>query len=222
MDCFCASKQIKWHHSPSRAPNFGGLWEAAVKSAKKLLKDSLETSLLTFEELTTVLTQVETVMNSSPLLPLETLPEDGVQPFTPSHFLMGKPTVSLPIEIPLPQASGMRRWNQLQKIVEGYWKRWSSEYLRYLTRIPKWFDTTRNFHVDDIVVCKDLPTQQPGRWPLARVTEIHPGSDGKVRVVTVSTGFKHYTRPSSKLALLYESSLTPAGEDVSASLKLGT
>ena len=71
--------------------------------------------------------------------------------------------------------------------------------------------------MDDIVVCKDLPTQQPGRWPLARVTEIHPGSDGKVRVVTVSTGFKHYTRSSSKLALLYESSLTPAGEDVSAS-----
>ena len=135
---------------------------------------------------------------------------------------MGKPTESLPMEIALPEASGMRRWNQLQKIVEGYWKRWSSENLRYLTRIPKWFNTTSNFRVDDIVVCKDLPTQQPGRWPLARVTKIHPGSDGKVRVVTVSTKFKHYTRPSSKLALLYESSLTPAGEDVSASLKLGT
>ena len=56
---------------------------------------------------------------------------------------------------------------------------------------------------------------------LARVTEIHSGSDGKVRVVTVSTGFMHYTRPYSKSALLYESSLTPAGEYVSASLKLG-
>ena len=90
VDCFCASKQIKWHHFPSHVPNFGGLWEAAVKSAKKLLKDSLETSPLTFEELTTVLTQVEAVINSRPLLPLETLPEEGVQPLTPSHFLMGK------------------------------------------------------------------------------------------------------------------------------------
>ena len=59
-------------------------------TAKKLLKNSLETSLLTFEELTTVLTQVKAVMNSRPLLPLETLPEDGVQPLTPTHFLMGK------------------------------------------------------------------------------------------------------------------------------------
>ena len=64
------------HHAPSRASNFGGLWEAAVNSAKKLLKVSLETSLLTFEELTTVLTQVEAVMNSRPLLPMETIPED--------------------------------------------------------------------------------------------------------------------------------------------------
>ena len=76
-------------------------WEAAVKSAKKLLKDLLETSLLTFEELTTVPTQVEAVMNSRPPLPLEILPEDGVLPLTPSHFLMGKPTVSLRMEIPL-------------------------------------------------------------------------------------------------------------------------
>ena len=140
-------------------------------------------------------------MNSRPLLSLETLPEDGVQPLIPPHFLMGKPTVSLPMEIVLPQASGMRRWNKLQKIVEGYWQRLSSEYLRYLTRIPKLFDTTSNFRVDDIVVCEDLPTQQPGRWPLARATKIHPGSDGKVRVVTVSTGFKNDARPSSKLAL---------------------
>ena len=121
-------------------------------------------------------------MNSRPLIPLETLPEDGVQPLTQSHFLMGKPTVSLPMEIPLSQASGMQWWNQLQKIVEGYWQRLSSEYLRYLTRIPKWFDNTRNIRMDDFVVCKGLPTQQPGRWPLARITEIHPGSDGKVRV----------------------------------------
>ena len=64
------------HHTPSRAPNFGGLWEASVKSAKKLLKDSLETYLLKLEELTTVLTQVEAVMNSRPLLPMETLTED--------------------------------------------------------------------------------------------------------------------------------------------------
>ena len=68
------------------APNFGGLWEAAVKSVKKFLKYSLETSLLTFEELTII---IQAVMNSRPQLSLETFPEDGVHPLTPSHILMG-------------------------------------------------------------------------------------------------------------------------------------
>ena len=52
-------------------------------------------------------------------------------------------------------------------------------------------------------------------------TKICPESDGRVRVVTMITGKKSYTRPFSKLTLLYESSLTPAREDVLASLKLG-
>ena len=87
-------------------PNFGGLWEAAVKSVKKHLKYSLQTSLLTFQELTTIL---QVAVNSRPLLPLDTFPENGVHPLTQSHILMGKSTVSLLIEIPLPQDSGMRR-----------------------------------------------------------------------------------------------------------------
>ena len=83
-------------------------------------------------------------MNSRPLLPLKTVPKNEVQPLTPFQILMGKQTVSFPKEIPLPQASGMQQWNQLQKIVEGHWQRWSSEYLRYLTRISEWFDTIKS------------------------------------------------------------------------------
>ena len=42
----------------------------------------------------------------------------------------------------------------------------------------------------------------PTKWPLARVDKIHPGCDGKVRVVTVERAKGRYTRPLVKLVLL--------------------
>ena len=88
------------------------------------------------------------------------------------------------MEIRLSQASGMRRWNQLQKIVELL-----ARVVFIVSQIShlnsQMVQHSRNFCVDDIVICKDLPIQQPRRWPLARVTDSHPGSDGRVRVVTV-------------------------------------
>ena len=65
-----AHHQITWHLSPPRSPHFGGLWESAVKGMKRHLKTVMGSTLLTFEEMSTVLCQVEACMNSRPLLPL--------------------------------------------------------------------------------------------------------------------------------------------------------
>jgi len=42
----------------------------------------------------------------------------------------------------------------------------------------------------------------PTRWPLARVTALHPGDDGMVRVVTLKTAASQLTRPLVKIVLL--------------------
>ena len=45
----------------------------------------------------------------------------------------------------------------------------------------------------------------PSRWPLARITEIHPGNDGVARVVTIQTSKeKELTRPIAKICLIPE------------------
>ncbi len=43
------------------------------------------------------------------------------------------------------------------------------------------------------------------QWPLAKVIDIHPGKDGHVRVVMISSIIKStYRRPASKVTLLLE------------------
>ncbi|XP_073944620.1 uncharacterized protein [Choristoneura fumiferana] len=54
-----ANDNTTWHFIPPGSPHFGGLWEAGVKSIKTHLKRVIGQTLLTFEEYTTLLTQVE-------------------------------------------------------------------------------------------------------------------------------------------------------------------
>lgn len=80
---------IQWHFIPLGAPNFGGLWEAGVKSMKVLLKRSVDTATLTFEEFYTVLKQAEGCLNSRSIAPLSDDATD-LSALTPGHFLTGR------------------------------------------------------------------------------------------------------------------------------------
>ena len=68
VHAYCLHQDIQWHFNPERAPHFEGLWEAAVKSAKSLLKKTVGLHKLTYEELYTGITQVESCLNSRPLV----------------------------------------------------------------------------------------------------------------------------------------------------------
>ena len=88
ISLFCSVQNIQWRFIPEHAPHFGGLWEAAVKSFKSHLRRVVGNVKLTFEELTTVLSQIEACLNSRPLVALP-LADDGVEALTPGHFLVG-------------------------------------------------------------------------------------------------------------------------------------
>ncbi|XP_030759214.1 uncharacterized protein LOC115884703, partial [Sitophilus oryzae] len=87
---FCGPFMLK-----DRAPHFGGLWEAGVKSAKFHIKRVMKDVPLTYEEFLTILTQIEACLNSRPLYPLTNDPSD-IQPLTPSHFLIGERITTIP------------------------------------------------------------------------------------------------------------------------------
>ncbi len=194
-----AAQKIRWSRIPSRSPNFGGIWETGVKSMKKL-KKTLGTIAFTFEELATVLAQTEAILNSRPLLPIEMLPDDGMEILTPGHFLVGRPLTCLPpMNISTGSTSSIRRWNLMQHYVDELWERWSGEYLQSLNRYNKWLQPQKNLQIGDIVLCKDLPEARPRAWPLARVSNTFPGNDGVVRVVELSTGKNTYVQTARKV-----------------------
>ena len=71
-----------------KAPWWGGMFERLVGSMKRCLRKTVAKSKLTFDELSTAITEVEEVLNSRPLSFVS--PEDLEEPLTPAHFLLGQ------------------------------------------------------------------------------------------------------------------------------------
>ena len=108
---FCSTQCVQWKFIPGHAPHFGGLWEAAVRSMKIHLRRIVSEVKLTFEELITVLAQVEACLNSRPLVALPA-DDDGVDALTPGHFLIGRPLEALPDPHDASKSlSLLRRWH---------------------------------------------------------------------------------------------------------------
>ncbi|XP_008182365.1 uncharacterized protein LOC103309228 [Acyrthosiphon pisum] len=184
---FMTNHEITWHFIPPRAPHFGGLWEAAVRSIKKHLNRNVALVKLTYDEFYTLLVQIEACLNSRPLTPLSTDPLD-LSVLTPGHFLIGDSLVSLPEpDISNVAQNLLSRWKKVQNLVQQIWRRWSVEYLSQLQERKKW-DKSRgpSVKVGSMVIVRDtnLP---PLQWHLGRVIDVFPGKDGVVRVAMINT-----------------------------------
>ena len=143
---------------------------------------------------------------------------NGAQVITPGHFLIGRPIRAHPQDIPPPK-DGLRkvRWSLLRAETEQLWKRWHTAYVQSLQSRQKWTRPQPNISVGDIVLLKD-DSLKLHSWPLAKVTEVSPGPDGVVRVVTLTLpGGRTFTRHVRHLVPLMRASdcsPCPGGENV--------
>lgn len=150
-----ANHGIEWIFIPPSAPHFGGLWESAVKSAKKYLSKACASALFTFEEATTLLCRIEVVLNSRPLTPLSNDPSDFTG-LTPAHFLTGGPLLFPPEpEEPMVIKNLLQRWKMVRAISQGFWKRWSLEYLPQLQKRQRWATPSQRVKIGDLAVLKE-------------------------------------------------------------------
>ncbi|KAH8406098.1 hypothetical protein KR215_005226 [Drosophila sulfurigaster] len=192
---------IEWKFIPPRSPHFGGLWEAAVKSAKHHLYRSVGRSILNYDELRTLVCQIAAIINSRPLLSISESPDD-LDVLTPAHLLFGgPPTVILEPDLSTLDYNRLDGWQRVTQLQQVFWKRWREEYLTLLQQRSKWRTPDRRLQVNDVVLMKDenLP---PLRWPLARVMSLIPGKDGECRVAELKTSCGSTRRAINKLCLL--------------------
>lgn len=197
----CQADTITWHFAPPYSPHFGGIYEAAVKSAKYHLRRVMGNASLTFEELNTLVKQAEAVLNSRPLSPMSNDPND-LQALTAGHFLIGRPLTSIPEpDVQHQNFSFMKRWNLVQQLHQHFWARWSTEYLLQLQQRKSWTNRPTSVSRGDLVLLKDdnLP---PLKWRIGRIIQLHPGKDGITRVVTVKTQNGELKRATTRICPL--------------------
>jgi hypothetical protein len=200
---YATNQAIKFSFIPPYAPHFGVLWEAGVKACKHHLIRVVGNAHLTFEECSTVLTQVESILNSRPLCPLSTDPNDYLS-LSPGHFLVGRP-LTAPVSAQLIDVPEHRLtcYQRLEKIRQHFWSRWNKEYISELQTRTKWSEHKGDLQPNTLVVIKD-DNVRPMKWRMGRIITTIPGKDGISRVADIRTASGIVRRAFPRICPLFE------------------
>ena len=202
MSNYLRQNSIKWHFIPARSPHFGGLWEATVKLVKRHLLHITKNVNFTFEELTTIFAQIEAIINSRPLIPLSSDPNDFTY-LSPAHFLIGNSLMAVP-ESNLQDITmnKLNHYQRIQQIQQHFWSKWSKDYLITLQKLTKWKQGKGPcLRVGSLVLLRE--NTPPLYWRLGRIIAVHPGKDNVIRAATIKTSTGTVKRAVTQLSELY-------------------
>jgi hypothetical protein len=165
---------------------------------KYQLRRTLEAQIDTYEELYTLLNEIEVCLNSRPLCALSNDPHVSTY-LSPAHFLIGEPLTQLPsVGYTNVKCNRLSRWQSLQQQLQTFWQRWSADYLNELQQRQRWSKSFPNLQPGDVVLLREdnITTLQ---WPTAVFIAVHQGADNKSRMFTVKTTQGELKRPIPKI-----------------------
>ena len=181
---FLQYRRIKWEFNLPLSPWWEGYFERMVGCIKRCLRKVLGNSRLTYDELSTVLTEVESTLTSRPLTYLY---DELGEALAPSHLLHGHRLSALSegidseVEPDDDKEKISKRFLHLTKLLTHFWNRWRREYMIDLREYHKLAD------------CKTVPVGQGqlvllqeenvkrGQWKVAVVDDMIYGRDGEPR-----------------------------------------
>ena len=196
---YFAKARMKWCFNLEKAPWWGGIFERLVRSVKRCLKKTIGGAILTYEELQTVVVEVESILNCRPLSYVSS--EDPEEPLTPSHLLCGRRLMSLPdsntsdspdYDIDVQPQDLSRRMQHLSNILNHFWKRWRNEYLielRNAHRHQSQIDASTAISIGDVVIVHE-ENQPRGKWRVGKILDLIAGADSCIRGAVVEVRSK--------------------------------
>ncbi|KAF0029309.1 hypothetical protein F2P81_018414 [Scophthalmus maximus] len=150
-----AAQQIHLKFNRPLASHFGGSWEREVKSVKTSLQVVLKDQTVPEEVLTTMMVEVEGILNSKPL-GYATSDIADPDPITPNLLLMGRRDASLPQAVySNSDLLGRRRWKHSQVLADHFWTQFTSNYLPNLQHRRKWHTSAQDLTTVKVVMIVD-------------------------------------------------------------------
>ena len=203
MEQICRSKEVQdflvgrgvtWQYIVERAPWWVGFWERLVRSVKIVLKKILGRATLDYDELLTVLIEIEGIINARPITYVYDDEESVSYALSPSQLINGRRICSRPnSQIVSTNASLTKRARRHKQILCQFTTRWRKEYLRNLrenAQVNVKRQKTEKLKEGDIVIVKNDKMNR-NFWRLGKIEELISGDDEMVRAAKVRVSNKN-------------------------------
>lgn len=178
------NNRIQFKFSTPANPHLNGLAEAGVRMAKLHLTRTFSKEVFTFEEFATILASIESCLNSRPLIPISA-DKENYDFLTPAHFIINRSMKAIPEDF-VPNTKFLDRYNMVKEISQNYWNIFQKEYLNHLQKRFKWSQFKENLQIGSLVLIRSNIVPK-SHWPTGRITQLHTGKDGLVRIASYKT-----------------------------------
>ncbi|KAG8200798.1 hypothetical protein JTE90_006379 [Oedothorax gibbosus] len=167
-----------------------------IGSLKRILRRVIGNACLQAEELSTVLCEAESLINSRPMTYISE-DVDDLKVLSPSMFLNEIEEFGVADFEEIDAKRMNSRFAYRLRLRNDLRKRFRNEYLRQLR---EYYKVKGDQHVKegDVVLIGDTNCKRLS-WPLARISKLLPGRDGNVRLVQVKTSYGTLLRPIQRI-----------------------
>ena len=207
VQSYLANKKIRWKLLLEEALWQGGFFEKLIGTVKRTLKKVLRGERLNYEELLTVLNDIECTINCRPITHMST--DENIEPLCPSQLIIGRRILSLPniadgecADEVVSQELLTKRMKYVNSVLQQYWHRWSKAYVVNLREFHKSNNKQNQMIVipGEVVLVHDEKTPRQ-RWKIGRIIETQTSANGGVKVAVVNKKGRLYylNRPVQRI-----------------------